>query len=184
MAARRRCGDGAPDDRRGRPRRVAARHARRLGGRGAQVQTTRRHPADSHARSGRSRPASLHLSVPRRILAHADASPPTRRRVGAARPSRPPAPSPAPVTSLSDSALLDRFLRDSDDAALAVLVARVAPTVYRLARALTAWRVIGAQTVAERSWRAALARAGEVHGDDALSRVRRGEGGRRAAAAG
>jgi DNA-directed RNA polymerase specialized sigma24 family protein len=71
----------------------------------------------------------------------------------------------------SDSALLDRFLRDGDDAALTALVDRVAPRLYRLARALTAWRVIGAKTVAERAWRAALARAGEVDGDAALWRV-------------
>lgn len=71
----------------------------------------------------------------------------------------------------TDSALLDRFLRDDDDAALEELVGRVAPTLYRLARALTAWRVIGAQTVAERAWRAALARAGEIGDDGALWRV-------------
>jgi len=88
------------------------------------------------------------------------------------------------VTRLSDSTLLDRFLRDGDDAALQALVARVAPALYRLARALTAWRVIGAQTVAERSWRAALARAGEVDGDDALWRVLLDEVVRCAAAAG
>ena len=58
-----------------------------------------------------------------------------------------------------DSAPLGRFLRDGDEAALRTFVDGIAPWLYRIARGLTAWRVVGAQTVAERAWRAALARS-------------------------
>lgn len=70
-----------------------------------------------------------------------------------------------------DSAPLGRFLRDGDEAALRAFVAEVAPWLYRVARGLTAWRVVGAQTVAERAWRAALARAAELTDDPAVRRV-------------
>jgi DNA-directed RNA polymerase specialized sigma24 family protein len=93
---------------------------------------------------------------------------PTRRRV-AVRPR--PAGERLVTNPPADSALLDRFLRDGDDTALQTLVARVVPTLYRVARALTAWRVLGAQTVVERAWRAALARAEEVAGDVSLRRL-------------
>ena len=70
-----------------------------------------------------------------------------------------------------DSAPLGRFLRDGDEAGLRAFVAEAAPWLYRIARALTAWRVVGAQTVAERAWRAALARAPELVDDAAVRRV-------------
>ncbi len=70
-----------------------------------------------------------------------------------------------------DSAPLGRFLRDGDETALRAFVADGAPWLYRVARALTAWRVVGAQTVAERAWRAALARGGELVDDAAVRRV-------------
>ncbi len=70
-----------------------------------------------------------------------------------------------------DSAPLGRFLRDGDEASLRAFVAEAAPWLYRTARGLTAWRVVGAQTVAERAWRAALARGSELMDDEAVRRV-------------
>lgn len=67
--------------------------------------------------------------------------------------------------------LLEAFLRDGDEQALATLVRRVAPSLYRAARALTAWRELGAQTVVERAWRVALLRAGTLDDDLTLRRV-------------
>lgn len=64
--------------------------------------------------------------------------------------------------------LLDAFLRDGDEEALAALLRRVAPALYRAARALTAWRELGAQTVVERTWRVVLLRAGALSGDRAF----------------
>lgn len=62
-----------------------------------------------------------------------------------------PAASPLP-----DHVLLDAFLRDGDEAALRRLVERLTPALYRIARGLTAWRMLGAQTVVERAWQAAF----------------------------
>jgi hypothetical protein len=70
-----------------------------------------------------------------------------------------------------ERALLEGFLRDGDEQALATLLQRVTPALYRAARALTAWRELGAQTVVERTWRVALLRAGAMDDDLSLRRT-------------
>lgn len=62
-----------------------------------------------------------------------------------------------PPDAPSDAALLAAFLNDGDEGQLDLLVARLTPRLYRVARALTAWRRLGAQTVVEHAWRAVLA---------------------------
>lgn len=70
------------------------------------------------------------------------------------------------ATPTPDHVLLGAFLRDGDRAALRRLVERLTPALFRVARGLTAWRVLGAQTVVERAWQVALRRGGEVELDD------------------
>ncbi|HEY0972535.1 MAG TPA: hypothetical protein VGE02_16310 [Gemmatimonadales bacterium] len=70
----------------------------------------------------------------------------------------------------SDSHLLATFLQDGDERALATLVERVTPRLYRVARALTAWRRLGARTVVEQAWRTVLASPdGVMRGEGALA---------------
>ncbi|HEU4630969.1 MAG TPA: hypothetical protein VFS08_14560 [Gemmatimonadaceae bacterium] len=75
------------------------------------------------------------------------------------------------IEARGERALLGAFLREGDEDALVALMRRVAPPLYRAARALTAWRVLGAQTAVERAWRVALLRAGDVDDDRGLWRV-------------
>ncbi|HEX5580838.1 MAG TPA: sigma factor-like helix-turn-helix DNA-binding protein [Gemmatimonadaceae bacterium] len=70
----------------------------------------------------------------------------------------------------SESILLSAFLQDGDEVALATLVARLTPRLYRVARALTAWRQLGARTIVEQAWRAVLASPETVaRGEGALA---------------
>ncbi len=56
----------------------------------------------------------------------------------------------------SPDALLAAVQRGGDVEAWRALVDRLTPRLYRVARGLTAWRVLGAQTVVEHAWRAAI----------------------------
>lgn len=67
--------------------------------------------------------------------------------------------------------LLAAAQRGSDVDAWRALVARITPRIFRVARGLTAWRVLGAQTIVEHAWRAALRAPGAM--DDSVTLRRR-----------
>lgn len=67
--------------------------------------------------------------------------------------------------------LLAAVQRGSDVAAWRALVARLTPRLYRVARGLTAWRVLGAQTVVEHAWRAAIRAPGALDDGAVLRRL-------------
>lgn len=70
-----------------------------------------------------------------------------------------------------DDLLLAARQRGGDVDAWRVLVAQLTPRLYRVARGLTAWRVLGAQTIVEHAWRAAIRSPG-VLDDGATLRSR------------
>lgn len=70
-----------------------------------------------------------------------------------------------------DDLLLAATQRGGDVDAWRVLVAQLTPRLYRVARGLTAWRVLGAQTIVEHAWRAAIRSPG-VLDDGATLRSR------------
>lgn len=67
--------------------------------------------------------------------------------------------------------LLAAVQRGSDVAAWHALVARLTPRLYRVARGLTAWRVLGAQTIVEHAWRAAVRSPEALDDGTALRRL-------------
>ncbi|MHB1224370.1 MAG: RNA polymerase sigma factor [Gemmatimonadaceae bacterium] len=73
--------------------------------------------------------------------------------------------------SQSLDGLLAAVQRGADVAAWRALVARLTPRLYRVVRGLTAWRVLGAQTIVEHAWRAAI-RAPDALEDGAMLRRR------------
>ncbi len=76
----------------------------------------------------------------------------------------------SPADRPNDSTLLAAFLNEGDEAALSTLVERLTPRLYRVARALTAWRRLGARTVVEQAWRTVLASPeGAMRGEGALA---------------
>jgi len=78
--------------------------------------------------------------------------------------------SAVPPDTPRESALLSAFLQEGDEEALATLVARLTPRLYRVARALTAWRQLGARTIVEQAWRTVLASPETVaRGEGALA---------------
>ena len=87
-----------------------------------------------------------------------------------------------PLQTLDD--LLNAVRRDGDERAWTALVVRLTPPLYRVARGLTAWRSVGAQTVVERAWRVAARTPEATVSGAALRRALFGEVVRRALAAG
>ena len=106
-------------------------------------------------------------------------------RSASARPVSISAVTAVPSDLPNESALLAAFLQDGDEVALATLVARLTPRLYRVARALTAWRQLGARTIVEQAWRTVLASPQTVaRGEGALASRLLFEVTRRALAAG
>ena len=80
--------------------------------------------------------------------------------------------------------LLNAVRREGDERAWTALVERLTPPLYRVARGLTAWRSLGAQTVVERAWRVAARTPEATASGAALRRALFAEVVRRALAAG
>ncbi len=75
----------------------------------------------------------------------------------------------------SADTLLAAVQRGGDVEAWHALVARLTPRLYRVARGLTAWRVLGAQTVVEHAWRAAIRAPGAMDAAATLRQVLLGQ---------
>lgn len=89
----------------------------------------------------------------------------------------------SPANSQRSTDVLLAAVRSGGDVdAWRALVARLTPRLYRVARGLTAWRVLGAQTVVEHAWRAAIRKPGALDDAATLRQLLLGEVVRRALA--